>query len=423
MTKEAYDRYLTDFGERLEAATPPPHRRRGWVVGAVIVAAALAVGLGLTLGGSSSVPARALAIEKTPKWVTLRLTNPNATDAQMNQELADAGIDGVRVISVPGPPQEQPHPYWGHDSVGTWAGYVELGPRCQGGPSRFGYDVDIPISTPYNRANRHGAEDLFDLTLPRHSGALTAEEVGTPFSRSTVRLPAKSVDDPRNAAKVLVPVRPRSPDDGADANDIGADQLGALGGVFAEYGEAVQSGHTSCSDFGLKPYPPPKPFPPPHGWVDLRIGDTEAAAQRMTHDIRAGGIDGELRLVPAVRREVGSWLGFIRRPPLPANRHARGNQFDIGFHDAAGHVTAANGDYVSLRRAAFNAYPKARWVFYVGRKHRDGEKPKVMGPSGLEVARVVKAECVTGSTLVTPHGHRSCASAISAQVPPPARGR
>jgi hypothetical protein len=54
MSKEAYDRYLSDFGERLEAATPPPTRaRRGWVAGAVIVAAAL-VALAILLAAPSS---------------------------------------------------------------------------------------------------------------------------------------------------------------------------------------------------------------------------------------------------------------------------------------------------------------------------------------------------------------------------------
>lgn len=54
MTKEAYDRYLSDFGERLEAAAPPPpHRRRGWVAGAMIGAAAI-VALALLLAAPSS---------------------------------------------------------------------------------------------------------------------------------------------------------------------------------------------------------------------------------------------------------------------------------------------------------------------------------------------------------------------------------
>jgi hypothetical protein len=52
MSKEAYDRYLTDFGERLKAAAPPPRGRRGWVVGAAIGAAAI-VALALFLAAPS----------------------------------------------------------------------------------------------------------------------------------------------------------------------------------------------------------------------------------------------------------------------------------------------------------------------------------------------------------------------------------
>jgi hypothetical protein len=53
MSKEAYHRYLTEFGARLEAAAPPtPRGRRGWVVGAVVVAAAI-VALALFLAAPS----------------------------------------------------------------------------------------------------------------------------------------------------------------------------------------------------------------------------------------------------------------------------------------------------------------------------------------------------------------------------------
>jgi hypothetical protein len=234
--------------ELLEADSRQTNRRilrPRLAIGAVLVVLAIGGGLSLILGGSSSGPDPALAIDKTQRWVTLTLEDPTASDAEMNQELADAGIDRVRVRSVPGEPK----------GVGTWAGYVELGPYCQGGVSRFGdFDIEIPPALPYNRANRHGAEGEFDLTLPRYSGALSASEVGSPYSKSTVRLQAE-VDDPGNTAKVLVPLRPRSPDDAPDANDIGADQLVALGGVFAQYGEAVKDGQTSCADFGLKPLP------------------------------------------------------------------------------------------------------------------------------------------------------------------------
>src|SRR4051794_26983030 len=167
--------------ELLESESPKAKRtilRPRLAIAAVLVVLAVGVGLSLILGGSSSGPgpAPALAIEKTQKWVTLRLKDPTASEDEMNQELADAGIDRVRVKSVPGPPK----------AVGTWPGYVEFGPQCQGGVTRFGYDVDIPIRRPFNRANKHGAEDVFDLTLERHTGVLISEEVGDPYSKSTV---------------------------------------------------------------------------------------------------------------------------------------------------------------------------------------------------------------------------------------------
>jgi hypothetical protein len=225
--------------------------------------------LALTLGGSSSGPARALAIDKGPRWVTLTLEDPEASEDEMNQELADGGIDRVRVRSVPGPPQ----------AVGTWAGFVLLGPYCRG--VHFVNDVRIPTSSrrPATRATIHRTKGRFDLTLPRRRGVLSgvfsvhrqiparlwrsALRVGAlrvekipGISKSTVRVRTASVDDPGTSAKVLIAIRPPRPDDLPEANDIGVEQLKALGGVFADYGQAIESGDTACSDFGLKPLGP-----------------------------------------------------------------------------------------------------------------------------------------------------------------------
>jgi hypothetical protein len=382
-------------------------------IAAVLLVLAVGVGLSLIIGASSSAPAPALAIDKGQKWVTLTLKDPAASDAEMNQELADAGIERVRVRSVPGEPK----------AVGTWAGYIELGPHCQGGVSRFGYNVDIPISRPFNRGNRHGAENQFDLTLPNHSGALRrTQEVGTPFSKSTVRLPSDSVDDPRNAAKVLVPVRPRSPDDAADANDIGADQLIALGGVLAQYGEAVKDGQTSCSDFGLKPLPKPTyTFPPPgKGWVVLHVSGTEAGASRMNRELKTGGINGTVRLIPARPEEVGQYLGFERMPPFPKDAHAVGNRIDIAPNAPPGNRKPEPNE-VALRRSAFDAFPQARWIFYVGRAPRAGEKPQVItssGPQNPDAA--LKAGCPGAPIEISPGGgRRRCGSVLRLQVPAP----
>ncbi len=273
--------------------------------------------------------------------------------------------------SVPGAPK----------AVGTWAGYVEVGIQCEAGANKFGYGVDMPISHPYNRANRHGAEDQFDLTVPHRTGRVSAQEVGTPFSKSTVRLAADSIDDPRNALKVLVPVRPRSPDDTPESNDIGLGQLIGFGGLFAQYGEAIQSGNGSCGDFGLKPFPKAT-FPPTEGaWVVLHVSGTEAGARRINRELRAGPIKGKVRLTPAPPDQVGHYMGLKRVPPLPKHYHGAGNRIDIAFNDLP-HVHGPSANDVALRRYAFNAFPNARWIFYVGRAPGPGEGPRFWARTG-----------------------------------------
>jgi hypothetical protein len=239
-----------------------PSGRPRLAIGATVAALAVGAALVLIIGGSSTGPAPALAIDKGPRWVTLTLKDPAASDAEMNQELADAGIDRVRMRSVPGPPH----------AVGTWAGYLLLGPFCQG--THFVNDVHVPSSSkrPATRATIHRTKGRFDLAFPRHSGVLIgvlrhppgphsrALRVGglrvvkiPAFSKSTVRVGTASVDDPGKTAKVLVAIRPKSPDEPPEANDIGVDQLTTLGGVFADYGHAIEKGDTACSEFGLKP--------------------------------------------------------------------------------------------------------------------------------------------------------------------------
>jgi hypothetical protein len=395
----------------------PSHRdarilRPRIAIAAIAAVLAIAVVLALTLGGSSSGPAPALAIEKTPQWVTLRITNPSASDAEMNQELADAGIDRVRVHSVPGAPK----------AVGTWAGYAEVGVQgCQGG-SKFGYDVDTSVSHPYNRANRHGAEDQFDTTIPRRSGRVAAEEVGTPFGKSTVRIKADTIDDPRNTVKVLVPIRPRSPDDTATSNDITLDQLIAYGGPFAQYGDAIKSGQASCNDFGLKPYPKPT-FPPSEGhWVVIHVTARRGGARKMTHELRSGGIKGAVRQIPVQQAEVGRMVGWTRVPRLPSSDHPHGNKGDIVPKNLALlHVKGPSANDVALRRLAFNAYPNARWIFYVGRRTRPGETAKVLAQHGPENAKAaLRRGCQGLAKEISANGkHKRCDSSLPVQVPRP----
>jgi hypothetical protein len=392
---------------------PKAHRptRLRLVAAAAVAVLAVGVALALTLGGSSSGPARALAIEKTPKWVTLRITNPNAPDAQMNQELADAGIDRVRVYSVPGAPK----------AVGTWAGDVEVGPRCLGGVTLFGDTVSFPVSRPSNRANKHGAEKQFDLKLPHRSGALIAQEAGDPYSGSVARIPARAVDNRRNAATILVPVRPRSADDTATASDIGADQLIALGGVFAQYGQAAQSGQTSCKDFGLRPFSQ-APFPPSQqGWAVVDVTDTRGGAQKMTRELRSGGINGKVRQIPAQPDEVGRYISLVRVPPLPKDFNGLGN--GSGAYNGADVVGNSNAHGpaqadIALRASAFNADPKDRWVIYVGRRARPGVKPMLVARDGPVSSRAAaNAKCKGFFHMVGVPGLGHCGSIPVLTVP------
>jgi hypothetical protein len=381
-------------------------------IAAVSALAVIGVVLALTIGGSSSGPAPALAIEKTPKLVTLRITDPTAPDSQMNQELADAGIDQVRVHSVPGAPK----------AVGTWAGYAEIGILGCQGSSRFGYDVDIPPAHPYNHTNHHGAENQFDLKIPHRTGRVNAEEAGTPFSKSTVHLQADSIDSHRSTVKVLVPIRPRSPDDTAASNDITLDQVIGYGGPFARYGDAIKSGQASCSDFGLKPYPKPT-FPPSEGrWVVIHVTPKAGGARNMTRELRSGGIKGTVRQIPVQQAEVGRMLGWTRIPPLPKNARAHGNKGDIVPKNLAlPRTKGPSANDVALRRLAFNAYPDDHWVFYVGRRTQPGETAKVLAQDGPENAKAaLRRGCQGLAKVVSANGkHKYCASSLSTQVPRP----
>jgi hypothetical protein len=376
----------------------------------VVGVLALGVGVALIIGGSGSGPAPALAIERGKDSITLRIEDPTATDDEMNDELAAAGIDRVRVMSVPGPP----------DAVGTWAGWVDFGPTCKGGVDRYGYTVDVPSRR--ERGHQHPSDRLIHVTVPESNGPLQVSPAGTPFSGATLRVDARSADDPRQPATVLVPVRAESPEDQRGANAIGVDQLIALGGVFAQYGKAAEDGQTSCSEFGLKPYGPPS-FPPPGDWIVLHISDTAAGARRMTTELKKGGIDGEARLIPAQARDVGRYLGFQAAPPLPERYHGKGNRIDVVIGDYSNGWTRPTGNQVALRQTAFTAYPDVHWVFYVGRAPQGGESPQVMTADGPKDAQAeLEAGCPgTGMTMSTT-GRKSCGGLLSLQVPvPPGR--
>ena len=193
-----------------------------------------------------------------------------------------------------------------------------------------------------------------------------------------------------------------------------------MGGVFAQYGHAIEDGKTSCEDFGLKPFPKPT-FPPSKGqWVVIHVTPTPGGERRMTHELGAGGIKGRVRQIPAQPTEVGRWLGFSRVPPLPQHYHVKGNRLDIVPNDLP-HVHGPTANDIVLRPSAFRAYPDARWILYVGRRPHEGESPQVVGRGGPEDAAVECEEKLSGygQTISSPSEKKWCSSVLPLQVPVP----
>ena len=235
--------------ERVLGDPDPPRRSRraGFLVAGAggLAAAVLAIVLAGGGDGLSPGPERALAIEKGPNGVTLTIEDSDASADEMNQELEAAGIDRVRVFSVPGSPNH----------AGTWAGTIELGAACEGGPSRFGYGIRIPY---------HGiigppapGRGFVDLELPQGPiGPDQAVAAGTVLQSGSGKRAIVSTDTGDGstyAPSVLIAIRSRSESDGPDAKVFGVEQLSALGGDFEPYAQALSDGDAECGELGLEP--------------------------------------------------------------------------------------------------------------------------------------------------------------------------
>jgi hypothetical protein len=366
------------------------------------------VGIAVALFGSSESgpgPARALAIEQGPKGVTLTITDAHATADEMNRELEQAGIERVRVTSVPGSPNH----------AGTWGGTISLIANCTGGTTRAGFGVRI-VYHPDN--GLPAPARVVHLRLPekgRIRGSLTLQSGAG--KRAIV---STEISDPRYSPTVLIAIHPRSGTEPDSAKAVTADDLVGLGGVFEQYGNAVADGYGQCGELGLEP--PPKPvFPPADGdWVTVPIEPTEAGEARMTRTLHREGIRGRFKVIPAQPEEVGYWLGWERRPDFPPNAQPHGNVFDLLTGDPD-HPMQASGKVLALRRDAFTAYPDARWVFWVGRKARPEEAPMAVGFDGpVNAAAALRDRCkAVGGRGTHPNGERWCPSTPSAQVPRP----
>ncbi len=376
----------------------------------VATAAALAVGAVATalFAGSDGVspgPDQALAIEHGPNGVTLTITDAGASAEEMNRELADAGIERVRVISVPGSPNH----------AGTWAGFIDLIAACDGGPTRSGFGIRIPHHVESELPAP--GQDVVDINLPR-SGEINFSLALQTGSGKRAIVSTKTIDDAKYTPAILIAIRPRTGADDEQAKQLDAQDLTEMGGVFAPYGEALADGRGSCSDLGLQPLPEPT-FPPPGDWVTIPISNTPAGAERMTDQLRAEGIRGRFRLIPAQPEEVGYYLGWARKPAFGPDQDPIGNRIDVTTGNPA-RPEEPSAKVLALRREAFTAFPDARWVFYVGRPPEKGEPPLVVTIDGPEnAAAALRNHCKGASRVVQPNGHRWCATLLPAQVPRP----
>jgi hypothetical protein len=376
--------------------------------GGAVVAAVLAIVL---FGGGDSFapgPGHALAIERTENGVQLTIANASASANQMNRELAEAGIDRVRVISVPGSPNH----------AGTWGGTVQFNAACEGGPTRSGFGIRIAYH-PDNGVPAPG-QDFVDLRLPQRGKVVAGLTLQRGAGKRAV-VSRDFIDNTNYAPAILVAIHARTGDEPPDAKRLAARDLIDMGGVFAPYGEAMADGHGECSELDFEPLPPPTfPPAPADDWAVIRLGETRADGERMTEELQAAGIQGRVRMLPAQRQEVGTWMGFKRVPAFGPDERPHGNVFDILLGDPA-HPRRYPGNSLALRHEAFAAYPDARWVFFVGRRPGPGEAAQTVGFEGpTNAARALEDRCkATGGRATEPDGDRWCPSVRPGQIPRP----
>lgn len=116
-------------------------------------------------------------------------------------------------------------------------------------------------------------------------------------------------------------------------------------------------------------------------FINLRIEDPSASAERMNAELRDRGIDVEVQLVPVPPSEVGNWVGGRAVwPGVPdaADQHELGDERIRELNEAAGvrEIVPVPGDLGLVRvRTDF----KGHVLLYGGREARPGEKPWIDG--------------------------------------------
>jgi hypothetical protein len=137
-------------------------------------------------------------------------------------------------------------------------------------------------------------------------------------------------------------------------------------------------------------------------WVTVEILDGDAGAAEMTQELQDAGIDGEVRLLPAIPAFVGHWMGVNQQEPLDNT----GNDTDLcelnPMGEPPGTVCADpplvggddadfEGDTFRIRRDVIGDLAGTHTIFYVGREPEPGEtalefpppnRPATPGPNG-----------------------------------------
>ena len=176
--------------------------------------------------------------------MTLTIEDADASADEMNQELEAAGIDRVRVFSVPGSPNH----------AGTWAGHIELAAKCEGAPNRLGYGIRIPyhvIDAP--PAPGRGVVHLDLPQGPTQSDRVIGASVGLADGSGKRAIVSTDTEDGSTyAPSVLIAIRSPLDSDGPDAKTFGVEQLAALGGDFERYAQALSDRRAVCEELGFE---------------------------------------------------------------------------------------------------------------------------------------------------------------------------
>jgi hypothetical protein len=122
-------------------------------------------------------------------------------------------------------------------------------------------------------------------------------------------------------------------------------------------------------------------------WVTVQILDGEAGAAEMTQELQDAGIDGEVRLVPAIPEFVGHWMGLDQLDPRQAPDYCEVYPMGKGPRTVCanpplvgGDDARFEGDTFQLRRDAVEKLEGTRTIFYVGREPQPGEKAMEFPP-------------------------------------------